>query len=184
MPTGVYARTPKPLADPLLRFWRYVKKAPGDGCWIWIGGLTHQGYGAFWANGKTLPAHRYLFVRKRGELAVDQLVCHRCDNPKCVRLSHLFVGSQRDNIHDAISKQRFDPQRITRTPHVIGEHHPQSKLTEEQVREIRARYQRGRAGESSPVSLRGLAREYGVSKFAIQYVLKQGWRHLSDVDIV
>src|SRR5712692_6314112 len=111
MPTGVYERKPRELPDPLQRFWRFVDRT-GE-CWLWTGG-TRKGYGRFWADQKSVPAHRYIYERTYGPLKATQIVCHRCDHPLCVRLGHLFAGTMADNIHDAIHKGRFDPQHIVR----------------------------------------------------------------------
>lgn len=184
MPTGVYTRTPRPIRDPITRFWRYVKKSEGDGCWLWTGGLARRGYGGFWVSPKTVPAHRYVYIRTYGPLTAEQMVCHRCDTPACVRPDHLFVGTQRDNIQDAIGKKRFDPLRITRQRKARGEDNGRHRFTDEEVRAIRRDYVPGRAGHATPNSLRGLAAKYRVSKYAIQYVLHVGWRHLSEVVIV
>ncbi len=182
MPTGIYLRKPQPRKDPLLRFWKYVARTHDDDdlCWPWTAGTTEQGYGAFWVDGKTVPAHRFIFqMTHPTPLRTTEFVCHRCDNPPCVRRSHLFLGTSTDNIHDAINKGRFDPYRIARTPSPRGEKNARHKLTEDQVREIRTLYQQGQAGKRSAVSLRGLARKYAVSKFAIQYVLREGWKHVT-----
>lgn len=178
MPTGVYTRTPKPLPSPLPRFYRRVRQT--EGCWEWLGARQAQGYGVFWHAGKNIPAHRFSLQQHIGRvLTATEFACHHCDNPSCVRPDHLFVGTQRANIHDAIQKQRFDPTRLKAARRVHGEQHGAHKLTEKQVREIRQDYQRGLAGTATTTSLRGLAKKYGVSHFAIRYVLQQGWTHVT-----
>lgn len=180
-------RRPKPLPDPMIRFWSYVDKgvsteaSDDDECWKWTGACTPQGYGVFWAEGKSVVASRFLYEREHGRLDAALHVCHRCDNPPCVRLTHLFAGTVKDNIDDAIAKGRFDRFRITRTPRARGEGNGQHTLTTAQVLLIRQLYKPGRAGHKSSGSFRSLAARFGVSKFAIQYVVKHGWRHLSEV---
>ena len=77
-----------------------------DGCWEWIGAKDKNGYGVI--TYKTLPikAHRYSFSVHYGEILEGMSVLHKCDNPSCVNPEHLFQGTQRDNMHDAIKKKR------------------------------------------------------------------------------
>jgi hypothetical protein len=114
------------------RFWFCVLK--GDGCWEWVGSF-HHGYGRFFAGGMCLQAARFAYIITYGDGGMkDEIqVCHHCDNPKCVRPDHLFLGTQRDNELDKIGKGRsgglFRP----------AEGHSLTGLDWERVRRIRAR---------------------------------------------
>ena len=91
------------VADPIQRFLKFVHIT--DGCWLWTG-CTSKDYGNFWYLGRTCYAHRVsyeLFVRA---IPDDLQVCHSCDNPLCVRPSHLWTGTNLDNVLDRVTKGR------------------------------------------------------------------------------
>jgi hypothetical protein len=96
-----------------------------------------------------------------GDIPAGMIICHRCDNPPCVRPEHLFLGTQADNQRDRKRKGRSGR----------GEKNGRAKLTARAVREIRARYARG------DVSQAALGAEYGVSQPAIGFVVRgEHWR--------
>jgi hypothetical protein len=84
------------------KFWNQVNKT--ESCWIFTGWKDRDGYGIF-SNGKQYRAHRYS-AEQSGMDIKGKVVCHKCDNPSCVRPDHLFVGTQADNIKDMVSKKR------------------------------------------------------------------------------
>jgi hypothetical protein len=81
------------------RFWSKVIKT--DTCWLWPG--KGKGYGWFGDH----RAHRVAFFLTHKRLPKDKLICHRCDNPRCVRPDHLFEGTYQDNAKDAYHKGKL-----------------------------------------------------------------------------
>lgn len=141
------------------RFDFYAVKS--DGCWIWRGSVAgRSGYGKLGFNGRTLAAHRLSWELHRGPIQPGMVVCHHCDNPRCVKPDHLFIGTTLDNVRDKIAKGR-DPR---------GERNTEARLTESQVRNILA----------DKRSSREIGAAYGVSNTAI-WLIKSGrkWKHIS-----
>lgn len=97
------------------RFWRYVKKTKK--CWLWIGTRQKPGYGRLGLPGgkRVEYAHRLSWIIHKGPIPVGLKVLHTCDNPPCVRPSHLFLGTHEDNVADmwAKGRQRGQFQRKT-----------------------------------------------------------------------
>ena len=75
----------------------------GPGCWMWVGPQTDR-YGGWGRHGY---AHRYAYETFRGAIDEGLYVLHRCDIPLCVRPSHLFLGTQAENLEDARQKGRL-----------------------------------------------------------------------------
>jgi len=150
------------------RFWDRVDKSAG--CWIWTGYRYPSGYGQFpRAPGDPWRAHRFAWVLTYGDIPDGVFVCHRCDNPPCVRPDHLFLGTADDNSRDMRAKGR-GRAGITHVGNrgwssrnrdlLSGAGNPAAKLSTGQVDQIRARRS---AGEL----LSTLAREFGVSETTI-----------------
>lgn len=82
-----------------------VKEDPETGCWLWIGS-TNGTYGCANIDYKQVSAHRLAWELFRGPIPEGQNVLHRCDRPLCVNPSHLFLGTQEDNLKDMTQKGR------------------------------------------------------------------------------
>lgn len=154
------------------RFWARVDKS--GRCWIWVG-TKANGYGELRVHGVDQRAHRVSWEMHFGPIPDGLFVCHRCDNPPCVNPSHLFLGTQKDNMADCRSKGRTEtgstvhPELLPR-----GESHWHAKFSEADVVAIRTQYAEG------GISLRSIARQYGVSYSAIHLiVLRRSWRHVA-----
>lgn len=143
------------------RFLAYVQQGPG--CWEWTGNRDPRGYGRIGMNGKPILAHRMSWMLFRHDITADQHVCHHCDNPSCVKPEHLFLGDAAMNCADKIAKNRMK-YGVSR-----GTAHGCSKLTEDQVREIR----------SSTGASRIVAEKYGISGRTVREIrTRQSWRHI------
>jgi hypothetical protein len=164
------------------RFWGKVRKTAG--CWEWTASISTRGYGSFFHEGRSQPAHRVSWMLENGPIPVGMLVCHHCDNRVCVRPDHLFLGTTKDNTVDAYAKGRLNPrlydgtlatlaadaQRADPSKRSLGEHHPTAKLTHSQVLDIRSRRA---AGESQS----DLARAFGIGQSHVSaIVLGKKWR--------
>lgn len=92
---------PRPVAD---RFWEKVDQS-GE-CWIWMGARTSRGYGVLQVAKHPVYVHRLALELDGRPLKEGQMACHTCDNPPCVRASHLFVGDAVINAADMAAKGR------------------------------------------------------------------------------
>lgn len=158
------------LADEhaIARFWSKVAK--GDGCWLWTAGKGARDYGLFgvpcwWGPRRAaVRAHRLSWAITHGRVPPsDMCICHRCDNPTCVRPDHLFLGTLKDNVQDCERKGRGN--------HAKGERQHCAKLTEADVREIR--------GPLRHISTPKLAVRYGVHHSRISAARAgRTWKHV------
>ncbi len=92
-------------------FWVKVDKSKGQGptgtCWQWTASKHKtKNRGCFHINGKSIEAHRASWLINKGLIPSDLSVLHTCDNPSCVRPTHLFLGTQADNMKDMVQKGR------------------------------------------------------------------------------
>lgn len=118
------------------RFWSKVDKT--DTCWNWTGALSKGGYGQIWVREHHRPiiASRVAWELHRGGIADGLFVCHHCDNPRCVRPDHLFLGTISDNNKDAGKKGRSRTQKYPEQQ--SGDRNGRAKLTWAIVDEIRS----------------------------------------------
>lgn len=154
MPTGFYPR--KPMKE------RFMEKVQtGDGCWRWIGAIGTHGYGRFGHEGKTHQAHRVSHAIFNGPVPDGLDVMHSCDNRWCVNPAHLSLGTRKDNMSDCSTKGRS----------TFGERSGLSKLTADQVKEIRQRYAAGDVTQDE------LGKQFGVSGTNIHHIVaRKSWQ--------
>lgn len=137
----------------------FTDKSKKDGCWVWTGHLSETGYGKIRYNGVQWKAHRASYVAFVGEIPEGLFVCHACDNPKCVRPDHLWLGTAKDNVRDMLDKGRG--QKAGR----VYQQHGNAKLTREEAEEIRSAYTSRKRSTA-----RELSEKYGVTLYNIYHI--------------
>jgi len=141
-----------------IRFWTKVDKRGANDCWGWTAYLTPQGYGGIRDSGRTLLAHRMAWTLVYREIPDGLCVLHKCDNPPCCNPSHLFLGTQADNLTDRDRKGRV----------AHGDSHTRTVIPDSEVSGIRASVETNTA----------IARRFGVSSDHI-YRIKSGRKRRS-----
>jgi HNH endonuclease len=175
------------------RFFAKVGPPQLNGCCLWMDAKDRKGYGSFYADGKQRKAHRAAWTIVNGPIPAGLCVCHKCDNPSCCLVDHLWLGTIADNHADMLTKGRqsrgaqhgastsperrprgvthglrLHPERVAR-----GVANGQAKLTESQVKTIRTRYATG------GTTLLQLARAYGISEPSIwRITTRDTWKHI------
>jgi hypothetical protein len=144
----------------LRRFWSKVVKTD-NGCWIWVGGHTKQGYGRFHDGIRKVLTHRYLYEKCIGKIPEGLCLLHSCDTPNCVNPEHLHPGTTKDNFYEAVLRGKWSHEML------IGKVGPHYKLSEDVRSEVRRKYD-GKYG-----SIKRLAGEYGVSSKIIKGCLEE-----------
>jgi hypothetical protein len=181
--------TTKPLA---MRFWRKVDRGSSDGCWLWIG-ARRGSYGMFRPTADTqISSHRMAYELANGPIPDGLCVCHRCDNPLCVRPDHLWLGTIGENNADRVAKgrsatgdrsgPRLHPERLRRGPGSYPNRRPEmyqgtnnkrARLTNEIVTAIRAEYATGTTTQEA------IGRKYGISQPHVQQIVSRRiWTHI------
>ena len=148
-----------------------------SGCWIWSASRDKSGYGDFYIRSKRFSAHRASYALYVGDIPHGMCVCHRCDVRECVNPSHLFLGTNIDNIADRDRKGRqarglrsgkhTHPESIAR-----GERHGMVRLTADDVVSMRKDRVDG-------MKMAELAAKYGVSDSQAQRIVSRlNWKHI------
>lgn len=170
---------PTPSPKQIERVWSYVDRSGGpDACWLWKGSVN-GGYGRLSMGWKRMVyAHRFAYFIETGIDPGALEVLHRCDQMLCCNPAHLFLGTQKDNMHDASIKGRmkWGPNHLRRTdPSIIrrGEDAWCAKLTESDVIEMRTLWNTGCYTQIELGKMFGLA-STNVSKIVRRLL----WKHV------
>jgi len=160
----------RPLASPEERFWKHVEKT--NTCWIWTAAKDKiSNYGKFaLTSTNIIYAHSYSYKLAYGEYDHNLYVCHKCDNPPCVNPDHLFLGTQHDNMIDALNKGKIDRH---------GDLAGRRTLSEIDAIDIKKRYNKG-CGET----IDNIFNDYKnrVSRFTIYSICSNiTWKYI-DID--
>jgi hypothetical protein len=132
---------------------------PFSGCWLWTLAVLEGGYGLAEVEGKTVTAHRASYRAFHGDIPDGMHVCHRCDVRSCVNPAHLFLGTQAENMADAVSKGRS----------LQGSRNAAAKITEADVKAIR----------EAPGIFAVVAAKFGISRSQVQRIKAgESWKHL------
>lgn len=159
MPQGHY---PRPTA--VERFWKRVEKQDSepDTCWLWTGPLDADGYGHHNEHRKNVPAHRFSYENFVGPIPEGKLVRHKCNNPPCIRPEHLELGTQKENIEDAVALGR----------HVHGETHGMVKITEATAKLVKSLLASGK-------KIKDVSSELNVGFYTVADISRgKTWKHV------
>lgn len=148
-------------------------------CWEWAASRRNN-YGQAYFGGKRLVAHRLIYEHLCGPIPPGMFVCHRCDNPPCCNPAHLFLGTNMDNVRDAMSKGRLkrrqhgppDRRRHYASKARRGEGNGRAKLSEGDVIAIRQSHSSGELAAS-------IAARFKITAVQVRQIARGlRWRHL------
>ena len=156
------------------RIWANIDKT--ETCWLSKYAINSKGYTRIRINKKSpINFHRLmLFWNDQSKTAEfndkkNWYACHTCCHKHCVNPAHLYWGTPQNNSDDMV-KDGTSP---------AGSNHGLSKLTEAQVLEIRAKHSKRKHHNDREISASTLAKEYGVDKSSIKYILaRRTWIHI------
>jgi hypothetical protein len=91
-------------------------------CLEWPGSRNERGYGRVHVGDRLQYVHRVEWAKHYGPIPEGMKVCHRCDNPPCYRIEHLFLGTQADNLADMHAKGRHPGNGFAAKTHCMHGH--------------------------------------------------------------
>ncbi len=159
---------PKAKGDPRDQLYDRLIPEPNSGCLLWTGCVCWKGYGRVKIGGRKGPvvgAHQLAWELQRGPISGGLCILHKCDVPSCCNVEHMRLGTIAENNADMVAKGRNNKQRTC-----WGETHGMAKITDEDVRTIRASTEK-----------RGtLARQFGLNPNSIYQIRNHlTWKHVT-----
>jgi HNH endonuclease len=141
-----------------------------NSCWECISHSPNSdGYSIVFINGKYEKLHRYIFRKYKlsgNEIPEGKLVCHTCDNRRCINPDHLYLGTSADNSKDKMERGRFKPN--------YGVNNGRCILSESDVFTIIDWYLSGFKNQYE------LAKIFEVSRSAIKHIVNnRNWKHIT-----
>ena len=132
------------------RFWAKVNKT--DTCWLWTSGCQQSGHGRFYVNNTKVYAHRASWFLAGNTIPEGHIIRHKCRSKNCVNPEHLETGTYAENSADMIRDGTS----------LRGSKNHANKLTEDQVRVIKARSKENQVR---------LGKEFGVRQSTIYNII-------------
>lgn len=145
-------------------FWSGVDIGAKDQCWNWKRSTNTWGYGRAKIQHHMFGSHRIAYYLGNHSDPGRLLVCHKCDNKQCCNPSHLFVGTQSENLYDASRKGKLIYNR--------GENHGRAKLTVSIIEQIKSLYLQG-------LSQHKIAHDLSINQSTVSRIISgKRWGHL------
>jgi hypothetical protein len=158
------------------RFKTKTKKNKKTGCLEWTASTSSNGYGQFYVKSDKLASHRVAWTIANGPIPKGTCfhgtcVLHKCDNPSCVRVSHLFLGSMKDNSIDMVNKGRNRDIR--------GIKNDMAKFSEADVLEIRRQWSLHIPRVEDGYMQKDIAERFNTCQQVISnIVIRKRWKHI------
>lgn len=151
--------------------WSKIEVRDSNVCWEWRGARNKHGYGITTIRNKQHLSHRIVWLHQHGVMNLSMKVLHRCDNPPCCNPSHLFLGTQSDNVYDMIAKGRRR-NGISRTSAKKGEENYRAKVKNSDVEKIREL-------RKMETPLKEIARQFGIHVATVSDIVsRRTWKHI------
>lgn len=145
------------------------ERIPESGCWIWLGATNGTGYGVIGYRGRQILTHRLSLIANGTSVPDELCVLHRCDVRSCINPNHLFIGTNQDNVDDAVKKGRNYRHPIGK---YAGELVNTAKVDKSTVLDIRRRASNGETKSS-------IAEDVGIAISSVcRIVNRRTWKHI------
>lgn len=177
---AIYRPLPDLAASDITRFWSFVERRGPDDCWPWKGSKFTGGYGQMKIGPRNVRVHRVAYFIQHGADPLDKPILHSCDFPPCCNGAHLRADTYQANIVECVAKGRANPahgerhgSRTKPEQWARGERVGSSKLTSDDISEIRRLYSTG------ALTQQRIADQFGVARETVGVIVRgERWKHL------